>query len=281
MGCLQRFLCLCLLIAALPSCKKEEGKVPVLPFQASPVIKPLSPLLKEISGIADSEVNAGHLFAHEDGGNPAHLYLFNHEAQLVKTFYLDKVTNRDWEDMEAFNKELFIADIGDNNSNYNNYTIYRFPEPTLSNDTIKSIQQINFTYPDGPHDAEAMIIDPLQKDIIIITKRDTLSAFYRLPFPYTNTTLQKLGSLPYNGVTAAAISHDGTEILIKTYDKVRYYNRPPGKSITDALASSFTQLPYVIEPQGESISFKKDGKGYFTLSETGFATTVNLYYYPR
>ena len=251
-------------------------------FDPVPVVKPLNPVINEISGIADSKMNSGFLWGHEDSGNPAKLYLIKHDGSVLKSIHLDGIINRDWEEMALFNNEIFIGDIGDNGSIYPDYKFYKFAEPSSTVDTVRTIQAISFTYADGSHDAEAFFVDPLTKHIYIITKRDNPSKIYRLSFPFaTNSTATLIGSLTYSGVTGAAISEDGKEIILKTYTALYYYKRQANENIEAAFQKNHTSLPYSAEPQGEAICFANDRSGFFTLSEKGFSSVVNVYFYKR
>jgi hypothetical protein len=87
--------------------------------------------------------------------------------------------------------------------------------------------------------------------------------------------------LPYTGVVSAAISPDGKEILVKTYTNIFYYSRTAGESIGTTLQKRYKNLPYKMEPQGEAVSFALDGSGFFTVSEKGFANSVNINFYNR
>jgi hypothetical protein len=179
---------------------------------------------------------------------------------------------------------IYIADIGDNNLAFPDYTIYQFVEPSASTDTVASFNTIHFAYPDGAHDAEAFLVEPTTKDIYIVTKQDASSKIYKLSFPYSTSsvdTVNLVGTLNYNNVVSAAMSPGGREIVIKTYLTLYYYTRSQGETIEQALSKSYTALPYIPEPQGEAITFANDNSGFFTLSEKGFAATVNLYFYPR
>jgi hypothetical protein len=196
--------------------------------------------------------------------------------------YIAGAVNTDWEDLTLVNGDLYVADIGDNNAVRSTLNIYKFPEPSVGIDTVKTVEIIRFAYADGPHDAEAILVDPSTKDLFVITKRDNLSRIYRLRFPYsltTNNTAEYIASLPYNGVVSAALSPDGTGIIIKTYTSLYYYKRPAGASIPTALQQSFATIKYVTEPQGEAVTFALNNTGYFTLSERGSSTTVTLQYY--
>jgi hypothetical protein len=108
---------------------------------------------------------------------------------------------------------------------------------------------------------------------------------YRLAYPQNVneiTVAQAYGELPITFVTGAAISPDGSEIVVRTYTAISYWKRNAGQTIADALQNGNSrQLPYRVEPQGEAVCFDKDGKGYFTISEKAAASSVNLYYYAR
>ncbi|MBC5774636.1 hypothetical protein H8S95_11235 [Pontibacter sp. KCTC 32443] len=266
----------------LLGCTKEEIPAETKAINNIPVITPVTPLLAETSGIADSKVNPGYLWAHEDGGNPAQLYLLRHNGELAKTIYLKGTTNRDWEDMLLSGNELYIADIGDNTKVNQVNTIYKFREPDASTDTVKSYTSIKFTYPDGAHDAEAFLVDHASKNIYIITKRDNTSRIYKISFPCNTSatnTAELVGSLSYNGVVSAALSDDGREIIIKTYTQLYHYERKGNEPIEQTLQKNYNNLPYTMEPQGEAVTFSVSSNGYFTLSEKAFANNLNLYFY--
>lgn len=264
--------------------KQETGctaKNPI--FDTVAIVKPVIPLIKEASGIADSKINDGYLWVQEDSGNPPALYLLGQDGKVSKKIDIKNATNRDWEDMTIAGDEIYIADIGDNNQAYKDYSIYHFTEPPASVDIIKNAATISFRYPDGSHDAEAFLVDTQSKDIFIITKRDKSSQIYKISYPYQGTInlANLVGSLPYTGVVSAALSADGNEILIKTYLGINYYKRKTGESIVQALQSKSTNIAYTIEPQGEAICFSKTDSGFYTLSEKGFSKSVNLYFYRR
>jgi hypothetical protein len=281
---LQAILCLGLLIT-LGSCEKEmagnprEHKQSTL-FHASPV----APEISEASGIADSKTYPRHLWVHEDSGNPTQLYLLGYDGNINRKVFLKGTINRDWEAMARLGDDLYVADIGDNNQVYTSYWIYKFAEPTSDTDTVRHIEKINFTYADGAHDAEAFLIDAKSKDIFIITKRDSPSRIYKLSLSANRKgphVAILVGTLTYTGVVGAAQSPDGKDIIVKTYTSLYRYARSAEESIEDALRKDFEVLPYQLEPQGEAITFANDNSGFFTLSEKGLASAVNLYFYPR
>lgn len=273
-----------ILFIGLISCQKDFAAPPPgsLLYDTIPVINAVNPIIEEASGIADSKLNPGHLWVQEDSGNPPELFLLKHNGVIQRTVFINDATNRDWEDMLLFDGFIYVADIGDNTEVYSNYMIYRFPEPDAAIDTVQAPEKINFSYPDGSHDAEAFLLEPRSKAIYIITKRGARSGIYRLNFPYTqNQVVAKVGELPFNGVTGAALSAGGKTILLRTYFGIFHYNHHAGKSIEQTLLGAYTTLKHILEPQGESITFSLYNGGFYTLSEKGFASSVNLNYYPK
>lgn len=277
-------LACCFSVLSLLACKKENScTVETLLFDSIPQIRPITPLIDEISGIADSKVNNGFLWGHEDSGNQPELFLFNHNGTLQKRIYIKGAVNRDWEDMAISGTYIYIGDIGDNARTHTEYRIYRFPEPSSSTDTVRVTDTIRFKYPDGSHDAEAFLVDPSSGDIYIITKMDNPSRVYRLPAQSTGqvTELVFVGQLKYGGVVSAALAPSGKEILVKTYTGLNLYSIGNGETIPQAILRTSKAIPYKIEPQGEAVTYMNDNSGFFTLSEKGFSSGVNLYYYKR
>jgi hypothetical protein len=275
-------------------CNSKQKDVPAaatLPFAATPVATPVSPgIIDEASGIADSRANPGCLWVEEDSGNPPDIYLLKYNGSLLKKIAIKGAQNRDWEDMAvssgpaAGTSYIYLADIGDNNSSYKSCSILRFPEPDAAKDVVEDWDKINFIYPDGPHDAEAILVDDATKDIYVITKRDAQSKVYKLAYPQSLTEVNIAAfvtGLPYTGVVSAAFSKNGQEFIIKTYTSLFYYTRKSGESMDAALTKAATTLSYQLEPQGEAVCFKNDNTGFYTLSEKSFAPSVSLNFYKR
>jgi len=279
-------LAILLLIFVVNSCRKtvpddrpyfEDAK----PFPIT------AGIIDEASGLADSYANAGFLWVNQDSDNPTKIYLLGHDGKHGKSIHIDNVTNRDWEEImvgdgpTAGKKYVYIGDIGDNQKQYDEYFIYRFEEPFITTDTVKSIDKIRFKYDDGRHDAEAFFIDAAKNIYIIIKTTQENAKVYQLSYPYSTTSLNTatyIATLSYTGVVGASYNSSG-ELLVKTYNNIFYYQS--NQSVLNTLKGSYSTLSYQIEPQGEAISFANNGSGFYTLSEKAFASLVNLNYYKR
>jgi hypothetical protein len=132
---------------------------------------------------------------------------------------------------------------------------------------------------------ESMAVDHSSGDIYLISKREKNVHLYVLPFQsqVQSDTLvpEKIATLPFYNVVAADFSFDGRELLMKTYDKVVYWNRPPNASIEQTLLTDPIELNYDSEPQGESIAWTLDGSGFYTLSESVDNVKAKLLFYKR
>lgn len=241
-----------------------------------------NPKINEASGLVVSRSNANYIWTHNDSGDKARLFLFKKDGSHLGIFSFKNLKNRDWEDIcagvgpQKGKNYIYVGEIGDNRAVYGEYKIYRFEEPNLNAMTFPVEQEITdyttitYKYPDGKRDAETLMLDPLTKDIYIVSKRELNVRIYRLAYPYSETetnTLEKVGTIPYIWVNGGDISADGTEILIKNYQKILYWKREKGETIAQTLTKPATKVRYKPEPQGEAITWKLDGTGYYTLSE--------------
>jgi hypothetical protein len=247
--------------------------------------------INEASGLAVGINNPNMLWTHNDSGDKARLFLLDEYGHFKAEFTLPNNTNRDWEDIatgpgpDASKNYIYIAEMGDNKAVHELKYVFRFEEPLLANPIreIKNVDVISFIFPDGKRDAESLFVDPLTKDIYILSKREQNIGIYRASYPQSikeTITLEKLGEMPYFNTVAADITPDGQEILTKNYEGVYYWKRN-GETIAELLVKEPTFVPYVIEPQGEAIAWKKDGSGFFTLSEEPREVEAVLYYYRK
>ena len=247
--------------------------------------------ISEASGLAATRTRPGALWVHNDSGHKSRIFAINPAGSTLGAWDLEGVRARDPEDIAVGPGPkpgvhfVYLADIGDNLERRASIVIYRFAEPdtTKGGGTVASseISALEFTYPDGAHDAEALMSDPLSGDLYIITKKITgKSSVYRAPFPHSaagRTSLEKTATIAFEGsgasdlaITGADISRTGHEILIRTYNKAAIRLRNPEESIAAALEGPAYTVPVPgppAEPQGESIAYANDGRAYYTLGE--------------
>jgi hypothetical protein len=250
--------------------------------------------MDEISGIAASAINPDIFYIHNDSGDTSRFFAINAEGKLKATYYFKGMAGgrfgvTDCEDIAVGpgpvkNKSyVYLGDIGDNGGNHKNIAIYRINEPVLSaKDSVSNVKSsvLYLKYPDGPRDAETLMVDPLEKLLYIVSKRQDSVAVYTAPLKFTDgdtVTLTRQCKLHFKGlplmrwITAGDISADGSQILLKSYANVYYWKREAGEPIWKAMQRKPEELPYEQEHQGEAIGFTHDGKAYLTTSEGVYA----------
>ena len=247
-----------------------------------------SPEIQEVSGLVSSRYQQDVLWVHNDSGDLPRVFALGTDGSLRGTFTLE-ASARDWEDIaigpgpRRRTSYLYIADIGDNLSVRDSIQIHRFEEPVVDGGdhlvVASEIVTMDLTYPDGPHDAETLLVDPKTGDLLIVIK--TLynpgpSLMYRLSADAQRrgeTVLELVGDASLDGgdfTTGGDVSPDGSEIVVRGYVGARLWRRTKGQSVAEALLGEPCPVPVVgvpEEPQGEAIGFSADGKSYLTLSE--------------
>jgi len=262
--------------------------------------------IDEASGIASSLINKGIIWVHNDSGDMARLYAVGLDGSNLGKIRMPAVFARDWEDMcigpgpKDSTDYIYIGDIGNNFSKKEKMKIYRFEEPIINLDSISipfdikitKFDKIIVSYPDQKRDAEALMIDPITKDLYVLTKRESSPLVYRIPYPHlttTTSTAEMIGEFivsphdPYHisdRIVAADISRDGLMVLIKTMHDIILVKRDPKEPLSNILKEKQIKLEYIIEPQGEALCWKWDQSGYYTMSEEPNGIPTHLYFYP-
>ena len=240
-----------------------------------------TPILTETSGIVASRRHDGVLWAHNDSGGDAAVYALDVDGTELGTWVLDGIGALDWEDIslgpgpDPDIDYLYVADIGDNLGFRPDVTIVRFAEPDPQRSgSVADAVALRVGYPTPGVDAEAMMIDPIDGELLIVTKTDTgRSIVMRAATPtlgsdpivpmFEIATLD-LGTGAF--VTGADISPDGTTIVLRGYDEVWMWARTE-RDIAAAFATAPCMAPSPSEVQGEAIAFTATGTSYLTVSE--------------
>lgn len=214
------------------------------------------PSIDESSGLVASVLHRGLVWTHNDGGTAAQVVALDRTGRSRATVTLAGIDPFDPEALAPgvgpdSRPALYLGDIGDNLGQRTDVSVFRFAEPSQLVDQTAAAQWYRFTYPDGPHDAEALLVSPTGR-IFIATKGLADAALYRAPSrPVTRdqgmNRLTRVASVP-SVVTDGAFLPDGRFVL-RTYTAVYVYDRP-GHQVAAA------ELPP--QPQGESVAADGD-----------------------
>jgi hypothetical protein len=236
----------------------------------------------EISGIAASRQNPGLAWIHNDGPQTS-LWLVSTNGAIFGVYQFAQPTT-DFEDIAigpgpvAGVDYVYGGDIGDNNSVRTEVHLFRFPEPRVTQSSSAPIaageQVITLVYPDGAHDAEALMIDPISGDAFIAIKETGVFHLYKATQAQLNSgggvQLALVQAGAFGPVSGGDISPDGTQIVLRHENDARLWHRNPGESVEAALGRDGEKIPVIgipLEPNGEGISFASDSKSYYTISE--------------
>lgn len=179
---------------------------------------------------------------------------------------------------------LYVGDIGDHVGR-SDVVVHRTPEPDLAEPLADvASDELRYTYPDGPTDAEALMVDDAGRPLIISKAtfdRDTgqtgptwlyrgsadggeLEALAEIDLP--EPTDGVLAGLVGNVVTGASAA-DGS-VLVRTYDEVLEYRAPDSATEpADFPAWPLRLVPAPAQIQSETIIHRVRGCGYLTTSE--------------
>ena len=253
------------------------------------------PRITESSGLVSSSTTDGLVFTHNDSGDDARVFAVDGRGRTVTTYVLPGVRARDWEDIargpdEQGRSSLWLGDIGDNKATRENgILVHRVREPRPDGRprvTTETPTSFRLRYPDGPGDAEALVVHPGTGRLYVITKPLAGPAqVYAAPVqldPDGPNRLERIGQVtprstgtaggPGIGglaqllVTAADISPDGTHLAVRTYTDVYEFDLPSG-DLGAALHGEPTVSPLPPTEQGEGLAYSRDGRSLLTSSE--------------
>lgn len=230
----------------------------------TPLLRLQDPALLESSGLAVSALHDEVLWTHADGGQAAEVRAVDRAGETVATVTLAGIDPYDPEALapgldDAGKPALFLGDLGDNTRTRLDVSVFRFAEPgTLQDQTVEATW-FKFTYPDGPHDAEALLVHPRTGRVLIATKQLAGGGLYEAPADLVtadegSNRLTRVADVP-GWVTDGAYLPDG-RFALRTYAAVLVYDRP-GHRVGAA------SLP--VQPQGESLAV--DGERLLVGSE--------------
>lgn len=242
--------------------------------------------LEEVSGVVASLAHEGVFWVHNDSGDSARFFAVDASGARLATIKVSNAQATDWEDIARgpcpSGTCLYLADIGDNAEKRTTYTIYRVPEPATVADATVTAEALTFSYPDGSHNAETLLVHPTTGAITVITKVYIgESSIYEMPLPQTPGTTVVMkdagGVKPPSGsvlFTGGDVHPSGRGVILRTYSELWYYPLAPGATVAAALAGTPCPMPVASEGQGEAVGFLADGKGYVTIGE-GAGAKVN------
>lgn len=243
--------------------------------------------IRESSGVAASSWSDDVVFTHNDSGDAARFFAVDARTCATRADYqVTGASNVDWEDMTRSATPdgapvLWLADIGDNGAKRPSVVVYEVDEPgpgAVGSVAIRS--RWSLTYPDGPHDAETLIVDPETGRPVVVTKDSVggQSRAYRAPDGGSGILEPLVGldvrSWPGGGLigpswslTSGATSPDRRSVVLRSYLAAWLWTTSPGEPLAVTLSRPPEPLLLPQARQAEAISFNRTGSGVWVTSE--------------
>lgn len=223
---------------------------------ASLLFRLQDPALLESSGLAASVRHPGIVWTHADGGEVAQVRAVDRAGRTVAVVTLAGIDPYDPEALAVSDgpdgPELWLGDIGDNDAARTDVSVFRFAEPRRLRDQTVTARWYRFAYPDGPHDAEAVLVEPGTRRVFIATKELGGGGLYRAPSELVTENegtngLRRVADAPVLTTDGAFLP--GGDYLLRTYSTVHRF-RPDGTEV------AVESLP--AQPLGESLAVDGD-----------------------
>jgi hypothetical protein len=268
-----------LLGAAVPAAAAGQTApapaAPAAPAGPTRLCQLVDPRLPELSGLVSA---GGKLLAMNDGGSRLELFVLDASCRVVdvRTAPVDPY---DPEDLAlGTDGTIWFADTGDNRASRATVALL-----AMRPDGSTAVQRL--AYPDGAHDAEALLLAPDGTPYLVTKELTGVSGVYRPATPpadgattpltrvatvtmtATGTPGGPAGPLGQLLVTGGAVSRDGRLIALRTYTDA-YVWPLTGSDVVGALAGTPQRIALPPEPQGEAISVTEDDASLVIGSET-------------
>jgi hypothetical protein len=228
--------------------------------------------ITEASGLVASAAYDDVLYTHNDSGDTARFFAIDRNCRTHATFVLSGVQARDWEDISRGPAgTLWIGDIGDNAATRERgILVHRVEEPGPREGEVRiPSTAYRLRYPDGPHDAEALLVHPRSGQLLIVTKGFGGGVVYVAKLPLSASApnvLRAAGRVSVPEVTAGDISPDGSRVVLRNYTAAYEWD-VKGGDVVAALKGEPTRIPLPRSPQGEAITYSRDGTSLIVASE--------------
>jgi len=263
---------------------------------------------REVSGMAASRRYSKTLWLINDSGSRALLHAVALDGKDLGYCVVEGIRNRDWEDLASFELNgkpyLAIGEIGDNKPKWKTSFIYILEEPKQVGGKLppkakaKVAWKVEFRYPSGPRDAEALAVDSRNGYIYLITKFEMPKQLYRLPLRPPEgqkepLVAEKMGPVKVpvplvdlNGfdewkealrsllITAMDYDARNHRLSLLTYNRVLLYQGKKDESWVKTLRREPVEVFLPPAPQYEAMCFSRYDKNLYVTTESIWRSKV-------
>jgi hypothetical protein len=212
--------------------------------------------ITESSGLAgDSDGNV--YWTVNDSGDRGVAYGIGLDGKVQGTLNF-RAHPQDVEAVAVYGDRLYVADIGDNSRQRSSVRVYFFKNPSANGLTV-TYHAYDFRYPDGPHNAETLLVDDSGR-LFIVTKGRKASIYEAPLRPRRQgvNELERVGAAPSN-VTDGTFLPGGERIALLTFSSVEVIDATSYEVVASA--------PIPDQPQAESLTLSLDEMSLLVGSE--------------
>lgn len=228
-----------------------------------PVSRIADPRITESSGLVLRPDDPDVAYTVNDSGNAPVLF-----AVRVSTGATVGATTLgvDLVDAEALSVDpdgtVWVADTGDNRGRRDDVALYALVPPAPGDTTVDDVPRYPLTYPDGPHDVEALAINPRTGGMFLLTKGLLGGEVYQLPEDLRTdrpNRVEVVGATIPGAITDAAFTPDGRYVVARDYSGAHVLDASTWKEV------AAVDLPAV--EQGETLAMEPRGTSFLVGSE--------------
>ncbi len=205
--------------------------------------------INESSALVD--LGHGLMATSNDSGDAGIVYVVDRSGRTVGTTRYGE--SDDAEAMAPARRPgmVWVGDIGDNLVRRRDVVVRRVP--VGRGDRTVDVPAYHLVYPDGPHDAETLLIGPAGR-LYIVTKAPLSAVVFAAPRRLRADRPNRLRRVTTLGLTATdgAVLRDGRHAVVRGYFSAALYTIPDFRRL-----GSF---PLPAQRQGESISVGPGGR---------------------
>ncbi len=211
----------------------------------------------------------------------------NDSGDAGRTFVVEAGTGRtvghatwgeavDVEALAPLEGDVLVGDLGDNGAARESVSILRVPLRRGESE-VDPGTAVPLVYPDGPHDAETLLVDPVSGRVLVASKTLLGGTLYEVPpiavpprvgapAPVEPVRMRAIGSVRALA-TDGAFFPDGRHLVVRDYGGATVYTWP------DLAVAGTVDLPR--QPQGESIAVREvDGRYQVLVGSEGQRSEV-------
>lgn len=267
--------------------KAQEGKWGEL----SPLLK--SELPEEVKETSGLFFHNGRLWTHNDSGGKPILYALDTTTfEVVQRITLDKVKNKDWEDVCTDGENVFVGDFGNNKGNRKDLRIYMFSLADIPQrgDAVMAVDSITFRFADQTdfskrkvHDFDCESFFASDKCLYLFSKgwETGTTRLYRLPKTPGDYVAEVVNGFDSQGLLTGADYDRENHVLVlvgyvKTIWKPFMYLIFDFDENGEKLSNHRFEMPHLAGAQTEGVCFFDNGRCYLT-AETSPTVTSRVF----